>query len=377
VALTAIDGRDPATGRPLRVRIEDGRIAAVETGPDGLEAWLAPGLVDVQVNGWGGHDLNAPGLTVDTVSAFVRAVLATGTTTMLPTLITASEDRLVASLAAIARARADDPVVARAVPGIHVEGPHVSPDDGPRGAHPREHVRPPDTGLFDRLQQAAGGLVRVLTLSPHWDGTADYVRHLAARGVHVAIGHSDAAPGAVAEAAAAGAVLSTHLGNGIAAMLPRHPNLIWAQLAEDRLSASFIADGHHLPRDTLTAMLRAKGVEHSLLVSDATALGGLAPGIYRQPIGGEVELTAEGRLGVRGTPYLAGAARSLADGVATVARILGIGDAIRLATANPARFAGQGGSLAVGQPADLIRFRWTAGEATLRLDTVLSGGAEA
>ncbi|WP_293868325.1 amidohydrolase family protein [uncultured Alsobacter sp.] len=376
MALTAIDGRDPATGRSLRVRIEDGLIAAIEPGQDASEAWLAPGLVDLQVNGWGGQDLNAPGLTADRVASFVRSVLATGTTTMLPTLITASEESLTASLAAIASARAGDPVVARAVPSVHVEGPHISPNDGPRGAHPREHVIPPDTGLFDRLQRVAGGLIKVVTLSPHWEGTGAFVRHLAGCGVHVAIGHSDAPPEAIAAAADAGAVLSTHLGNGIAATLPRHPNLIWAQLAEDRLSASFIADGHHLPGDTLKAMLRAKGLGRSLLVSDATALGGMPPGVYRQPIGGEVELTPDGRLGVRGTPYLAGAARSLADGVATVAGIVGLADAIRLATVNPARHAGQGGFLAVGQPADLIRFRWAPGDASLSLDTVLSGGQE-
>lgn len=376
MALNAIDGRDPATGRPIRVRIETGRIAAVEPGPPDATAWLAPGLVDIQVNGWGGHDLNAPGLTPETVGAFVRAILATGTTTLLPTLITASEQRLTQAIAAIVTACAADPAVAAAIPGLHVEGPHLSPNDGPRGAHPREHVTAPDTALFDRLQAAAGGLIRVVTLSPHWEGVGGYIRHLASRGVHVALGHSDAVPDAVADAADAGATLSTHLGNGIAATLPRHPNLIWAQLAEDRLTASFIADGHHLPGDTLKAMLRAKGLERSLLVSDATALGGMPPGIYRQPIGGEVELTADGRLGVRGTPYLAGAARSLADGVATAAGIVGLGDAVRLATGNPARIAGRGGSLEPGAPADIIRFRWEPGAATLALDTVLAGGRE-
>jgi N-acetylglucosamine-6-phosphate deacetylase len=376
VAVSAIDGRDPTTGASLRIRVEDGRVAAIEPGPPDVASWIAPGLVDLQVNGWGGHDANAPGVTPETVRALVAAVLATGTTTLLPTLITAPEPALAAALRAIAAARALDPAVAAAVPGVHVEGPHISPTDGPRGAHPVAHVTAPDIALFDRLQEAAGGLIRIVTLSPHWPGTAGYIRHLAGRGVHVSLGHTDAEPEAVAAAADAGAVLSTHLGNGIAATLPRHPNLLWAQLAEDRLTASFIADGHHLPRDTLKAMLRAKGLERALLVSDATALGGMPPGLYRQPIGGEVELTAEGRLGVRGTPYLAGAARSLADGVATAAGIVGLADAVRLATVIPARFAGRGGRLVPGDPADLIRFRWQPGDARLGLETVLAGGRE-
>ncbi len=170
----------------------------------------------------------------------------------------------------------------------------------------------------------------------------------------------------------AGATLSTHLGNGVAATLPRHPNLIWAQLAEDRLTATFIADGHHLPDDTLKAMLRAKGLDRAVLVSDAVALGGMPPGIYDQPIGGRVELTPEGRLGVVGTPYLAGAARPLIDGVAVAMRAAGLtlAEALRLATSNPGRFAGGRGVLAVGQPADLMRFRWSPGDPALAIERV-------
>jgi N-acetylglucosamine-6-phosphate deacetylase len=158
-------------------------------------------------------------------------------------------------------------------------------------------------------------------------------------------------------------------------MLPRHPNLIWTQLDDDRLTATLIADGHHLPADTLRVFLRAKGLSRCVLVSDAVALGGCAPGRYETPVGGAVELSADGRLSLAGTPYLAGAARSLlADlGIAHAMTGLPLADLLPLATANPARFAGGGGRLVPGARADVIRLApgpegltlrgaWLAGE---------------
>lgn len=377
--MTRLTGRDPATGAPLALSIEAGRIAAIDPGPPGETAYLAPGLVDLQVNGFGGHDLNAPGLRPETVSALTRRLRQDGVTRFLPTLITTSEADLTAALRAIAAARAEDQEAASAIPAVHVEGPHLSPEDGPRGAHPRAHVRPPDTAEFARWQNASGGLVGMVTISPHWESAPAYIAALAAAGIHVALGHTDATPAQIRAAAEAGARLSTHLGNGAAALLPRHPNLIWAQLAEDRLTAGFIADGHHLPADALTAMLRAKGPSRAFLVSDATALGGMPPGRYTQPIGGEVELRPDGHLGTPGTPYLAGAALPLIRGVANAAALpgLSLAEALHLATASPARFAGGGATLSVGSPADLIRFHWQPGDQDLRLDTVLARGIPA
>ncbi|MGO4123003.1 N-acetylglucosamine-6-phosphate deacetylase [Inquilinus sp. YAF38] len=373
-----ITGRDPATGRSLAVTVVDGRVAAIEDVPAGETAWLSAGLVDLQLNGFAGLDLNGGGLVPETVARLAAVLRDGGVTSFLPTLITAPEASITTALAAIAAARAADPLVAHAIPAVHVEGPHISPEDGPRGAHPRDQVRPPDLAEFDRWQGACGGLVGLVTLSPHHAGAPDYIRGLAARGVHVAIGHTDASPDRIAAAVEAGARLSTHLGNGIAAMLPRHPNPIWSQLAEDRLTASFIADGHHLPAEVLKAMLRSKGLDRAVLVSDAAALGGLPPGLYDQPVGGRVELTADGRLGLAGTSLLAGAARPLKQDVALAIEMVGIplADALRLATLNPGRFVGGRGVLAVGAPADLIRFRWAPGDRDLAIDTVLVLGEE-
>lgn len=367
-----VTGLDPATGRAIAVTVQDGMIAEIAPGPDAADGWLSAGLVDLQVNGYAGHDLNSGALTPETVIALAAALRKTGVTTFLPTLITASRASLVAALQTIAQARAADALTAHMTPRLHIEGPSVSPEDGPRGAHPREHVRAPDLVEFEQWQDACGGLIGLVTLSPHWPEAPAYIAALSRRGVNVSLGHTAAEPHTIRAAVDAGATLSTHLGNGVAATLPRHPNLIWTQLSEDRLTATFIADGHHLPDDTLKAMLRAKGLERTVLVSDATALGGMPPGLYDQPIGGRVELTADGRLGVVGSPYLAGAARPLIDGVVVTMRAAGLtlAEALRLATSNPGRFAGGRGVLAVGQSADLIRFRWSPGDAALVIERV-------
>jgi N-acetylglucosamine-6-phosphate deacetylase len=273
-------------------------------------------------------------------------------------------------LRAIAAAREADPLIAHMIPFVHVEGPFISPDDGPRGAHPREQVRAPDLTEFERWQAASGNLVGMVTLSPHHAGAPAFIAAVASRGVHVSIGHTDATSAQVRAAVDAGARLSTHLGNGAAAILPRHPNFIWTQLADDRLTATFIADGHHLPADTFKAMLRAKSLDRAVLISDAAALGGMRPGIYNQPIGGQVELSEDGRLSVAGTPYLAGAVRSLAEDVAIAIELggLSLGEAIALATRNPGRFASGRGRLEPGAPADLIRFSWQPGSRTLAIE---------
>jgi N-acetylglucosamine-6-phosphate deacetylase len=378
VKRTIVSGLDPATGQSLQVAVEDGVIVEIRPAIDRETVWLSSGLIDLQVNGYQGHDLNAGGTTPETVGALASALRRVGVTTFLPTIITASEAAMLASLRAVADARRRDPCLAHSVPFVHVEGPHLAPEDGPRGAHPREHVRPPDLAEFARWQDASGGLVGMVTLSPHWEGAPDYIRALTSAGILVAIGHTNATPEQIGAAVDAGATLSTHLGNGAAAMLPRHPNLLWTQLADDRLTATFIADGHHLPAETFRAMTRAKGLERSVLVSDAVALAGLAPGIYEQAIGGRVELTSDGRLGIVGTPYLAGAVRSLAEGVA-LAVIMGqltLAEALQLATSNPGRFVGMRGSLRVGAAADLVRFRWQPGDRTLEVEQVFVAGQE-
>lgn len=372
----SITGRDPVTAQPLRIAIEGNRIAEIAPGPAEETAWLAHGFIDLQVNGYGGCDLNGDTIDADLVVALVERLAATGVTTFLPTLITASESAIIRALRAIAEARASSAPAAHAIPFVHIEGPFLSADDGPRGAHPREHIRPPDLSEFDRWQAASGGLVGMVTLSPHWENATDFIRALASNGVRIALGHTHATAAQIQAAADAGASLSTHLGNGIAGLLPRHPNPIWAQLADDRLTATFIADGFHLPADTLKSMLRAKSIERSIFVSDATALAGMPEGSYSANIGGEVELRADGRLTMKGSDFLAGAALPLKDGIANAvsSSVCTLADAVRMATENPGRLVGDCGVLRVGATADLVRFTLDEESKRMTIETVLVEG---
>lgn len=344
----------------------NGRTVTVVLGPDVIESiepaapsaddpLLVGGLVDLQVNGWAGCDVNAPDVDAETVIQLRRKLADEGTGWFVPTIITASRDSILRSLAAIAEARRRDPATALAIPYVHVEGPTISPLDGPRGAHDLAHIRPGDLGEFAEWQAAGDGLVGMVTVSPHETETLDYIAALVECGVRVSLGHTHATPEQIGAAATAGARFSTHLGNGIAQHIARHPNAIWRQLADDRLQVGLIADGHHLPPDTLKAMIRAKGPKRSFAVSDSVALGGSESGRYQTPVGGSVELQPGGRLVVAGTDYLAGAVRPLAAAV-DVLRGAGIGltEAVEMVTTIPARVAGIDCSIRPGAPAAVL-----------------------
>ena len=228
-----------------------------------------------------------------------------------------------------------------AIAGFHVEGPHISPEDGPRGAHPREWVRPPDVDEFRRWQEASNGQVRLVTFSPEWPQSPRYIEALVSEGVVVSIGHTRATREQIQDAVSAGAKLSTHLGNGANATLPKTANYIWEQLADDRLSASFIADGIHLPDSFLRAAIRAKGIERTILVTDAVMPVMCVPGPYQL---GEVdvELKPDGRVVLRGGDRLAGSSLRMDRAIENVIRIAGVSlaDAVAMATRNPARLMG-------------------------------------
>lgn len=374
-----ITGRDPQNGNPLAITVQDGRIHSILPGSAKETAWLSAGFIDLQINGFAGIDLNSDAADAEAVLALTSRMIALGVTTYLPTIITSSEAHIIAALRMIAEARRISPLVAHVIPYVHVEGPFIAAEDGPRGAHSREHVRPASLDEFERWQMASGDLVGMLTISPHTDAALNLISTIAGKGIAIAVGHSHASTAQIHAAADAGARLSTHLGNGIGNLLPRHPNPLWAQLAEDRLSATFIADGQHLPADTLKTMLRAKGVERSILISDAVALGGMPPGIYETAIGGFVEVTAEHKIAsASGGTFLAGGYLPLPDCVAHVAGLgeFSLGDAVTMATKNPGRFVGDRGCLRVGAAADLVRFQWKPGDTNLQIETVWVEGAE-
>jgi N-acetylglucosamine-6-phosphate deacetylase len=352
--------RDYSSSRWIEIELRGELIESVRptNGPVDFGAedeWVAPAFWDIQINGRNGHSFSGPDLTVDVAAAIIRDQGHLGTARLCPTLITASVNQLLHGLRTIAEACARFPDVGRRVAGIHLEGPFLSEQEGYRGAHPADAMRDPSWELFETLQHAAGGRIKLITLAPERTGSIEFIRRVTAAGVVVAIGHT-AAPGSVIrEAASAGASLSTHLGNGIASLLARHPNPIWEQAALESLCASFIADGHHLDRATLRVLAMAKGPTRTILVSDASPLAGLPPGHY-----GEWEIEPNGRIVVAGTPYLAGSNSDLATGAGNLLSAIDwtIGQTLAAVTSNPARLLGYPApKLETGSPGNLNFFR--------------------
>jgi len=336
----AIEGRLLQSGEAVRIELRAGRVASVtplQGSPEGLP-WLAPGLADIQVNGSAGYDLNGDDPSPETVAGLIAYLRSQGVLWCCPTVVTASLEAMEARLHAISEACNRFREVSDAVLGIHLEGPFISPEDGPRGAHPLEQVRDASREVFDRLNRAAGGRIAILTLAPEAPGAIELIAGLSEALPVVALGHTGASRPVIRQAVLAGASLSTHLGNGAHAMLPRHDNYLWEQLAADELWASFIPDGHHLPAPVLKAMVRAKGVERSILTSDAVFVAGLPPGEY-QFAGHAVDLTEAGRVNLAGTPYLAGSGLSLPEGVFRCRAMTGLPlpECWRMASANPRR----------------------------------------
>jgi N-acetylglucosamine-6-phosphate deacetylase len=369
-----IFARSAATGRAVEIEIQDGRLQRVaETSRDAGGLWAAPGMIDLQVNGFAGVDYNDPASSFDEIARSIRAIRATGVTRFLPTVITGSHERMRDALRNLVRAR-DELDEGRSIAGFHVEGPFLSPEDGPRGAHPREHIRPPDRDEFQRLQEAAGGGIRLLTLAPETPGALDLIEFAARQGVVVSLGHTGATPEQIRDAIRAGATMSTHLGNGSHGVLPRHPNYIWEQMAADELYAGLIVDGIHLPPAFVKCAVRAKGLERSVLVTDASSPADCAPGRYR--LGDvEVELTAENRVQIAGTRQLAGSALRMDRGVENLMSFAGLtlAQALGFATANPARalrLAGRSGFLEPGDTADLMLFRFDPAGPRLAVEKV-------
>jgi N-acetylglucosamine-6-phosphate deacetylase len=352
--------RDYRSQKWVEVDIEGDRIASITPreapdppAPD--DDWIAPAFWDIQTNGRWGYSFSGADLTVEQAITVVRAQAALGTARLCPTLITAPLEQMLHGVRTIAAACEADPAVDRMVLGIHLEGPFLSELEGYRGAHPAEAIRDPDWGWFERLQAASGGRIVLMTLAPERAGALGFIVRAVEVGVAIALGHTAADGETIEKAVRAGARLSTHLGNGIAAQLPRHPNAIWQQAADDRLMASLIADGHHLDRSTLRVLARAKGPSGIILVSDASPLAGLPPGVY-----GDWAVDPSGKIVVAGTPYLAGSNQGLETGVRNLLAIVPctLWYGLKAVTENPANLLGhRRPDLEPGEPANLVVFR--------------------
>jgi N-acetylglucosamine-6-phosphate deacetylase len=373
-----INGVDVSSGASIEVSFEraitgvDELIRPLQDAP-----YVAPGWIDLEVNGFAGVDYNSPLSSHEEIARSIHAQFACGVTRFFPTVITGSPENISGALRNLAEAR-ESISEGSAMEAFHLEGPYISPHDGPRGAHPARWVRPPDLDEFHRFQDAARDNIRMVTLSPEWPQAPRFVEKIVEKGVVASIGHTRASDQQIADAVSAGASLSTHLGNGADAVLPRHPNYLWEQLAEDRLAASFIVDGFHLPPSFLNVALRAKGLERSILVTDAVMPASCAPGPYRL---GEVdvELHADGSVRLTGGSRLAGSALRMDRAITNVMRTahLSLREAVTLATRNPARVgrvASRQRGLNPGERADLVVFRLDEATGLIRiLETFLSG----
>jgi N-acetylglucosamine-6-phosphate deacetylase len=379
-----IRGKRPG-GSLVEVQIKRDRIVGV-TSPrggrrgrffGGSDFFITPGFIDIQINGFAGIDFNHPDFDGDSLVPVCKALLRTGVTRFCPTLITANRERLTRNIGEIVKACEKHPPVKSMVLGIHLEGPYIAPEDGPRGAHPKQFVSDPDWGEFRDLYNVSKGLIRIVTIAPERSRAIAFIRKASEAGLVVAIGHCAAQPEDVDSAVEAGASLSTHLGNAAHQTLPRHANYIQKQMSHDGLMASIICDGKHLPDYFVKNLVRAKGVSRMILVTDAMAAAAAMAGRYT--LGDlEVEVGEDRVSRLAGTSYLAGSALTMDEAVGNCARFakISLASAIKMATVNPARlFKGVRARLEPGERADLVLFQIL--EKRIRVEQVFLAGTRA
>ncbi|SIO21163.1 N-acetylglucosamine-6-phosphate deacetylase [Algoriphagus halophilus] len=355
----SLEGIHFQTGKPIQVIIMDGIIQEImELESSKSKNLIAPGFVDLQVNGFQGIDFNDSNLKEQDVLKVTRAMFESGVTTYFPTVITNSDDSIRKSLKIISLACASNGLIQSTVQGIHLEGPFLSKEEGPRGAHPLKYIQAPNWKMFSAWQEAAEGRIRLITISPEWEGAVGFIEKCIESGVKVAIGHTAANTSQIEAAIEAGATLSTHLGNAAHLMLPRHPNYLWDQLASEKLWTSLIADGFHLPDAVLKVFMKVKP-KTTFLISDSTRFAGLSPGNYQSPIGGDVVLSKNGRLYMeKNLGLLAGSASSLLQCINYLVdrQLTSRPEAIEMASVRPLQFldTGYSGGLRSGSKADLL-----------------------
>jgi N-acetylglucosamine-6-phosphate deacetylase len=304
-----------------------------------VRRWPFP-LLDLQVNGYRGLDFSSPDLTLEAIEEVTRAMAAAGTMAYLATLVTAPLPVFERNLALLDEAMTR-PAIARHLLGVHLEGPFLSPEPGYIGAHNPDWVRPADPVVMRRLLKWGRGRVRLITVASCLDGAPRLIRAACHAGVVVACGHDAMTADSLRAAARAGATAITHLGNGLPLTLPRHPNPLWAGLGEDALSATLIADGRHLDPAVLRVIVRAKGLERCIVVSDVASIAGQPPGVYE--VGGQrAEVTADGSVVKPGTGYLAGSGVLLGEALHRLKKWLELSDedCRRLAWDNPRQLLG-------------------------------------
>jgi N-acetylglucosamine-6-phosphate deacetylase len=373
-----LEGNIPGVGFGC-VEVKNQEIASISVlGPerDGRQ-FISPGFIDTQINGFGGVDFSAPDLQIDQLLSILPLLWKTGVTSFCPTLITASHEQLLHSLRLWESARRSDARLLEAIPCMHLEGPFF-PNGKAAGVHNPKHLRLPSWDEFEEFQTAARGNIGIVTLAPELAGALDFIRRASDAGVIVSLGHTEATAEEIYSAVNAGARLSTHLGNGCPQLIDRHQAPLWAQLASDELCASMICDTFHLPREVVKVFLRAKGIERCILVTDAIHVAGLAAGSYLLGTM-QVELLQNGQVVKSDRTSLAGSSVSLNRALSILMNFgeVGLTDALRTATENPARLLSNRrlcSKIEKGQPANLVLF--DRGNEQLKISTVLVRGKQ-
>jgi len=367
-----IEGISYLDSSPVAIEIENGiiskyeRIGKLTDNVDPL--YISPGLIDIQVNGYKGVSFSLEGvddssssnsgLSSEEIISVTKAMWTQGVTSYFPTLTTNSQDLLLRNIS-ILKGAMNDPSLLGSIPGFHLEGPYISPVDGYRGAHPKEHVRNPEWKEFLELYNAADGKILVVTIAPESEGAVEFIKKCREKGIVVSLGHHNGTATDIKDAIDAGAGLSTHLGNGCAGVINRHHNPIWPQLADDRLMISIISDGFHLPPEMLQVFLKVKSPAKIIIVSDMTSYAGLPAGLYKIKTGETIEKTIEGNLRFS-LGGLYGSATPLPQAIGHIMKVTGcsLADAIEMTVSNPARLhhLSDRGILEPGKRADIIMF---------------------
>ena len=361
----SIEGLSYLDNSPIRVNILNGKILSIKRlkklSDNNKNTYIGPGFIDNQVNGFNGVSFVFGGgnLTAEGVQKVNKSLWEVGVTSYLPTLTTNDHKILLNSISILAKAK-DDPASRGSIVGFHLEGPYISPVDGYRGAHPLKFVRKPDWNEFMELFDTSKGNILQVTLAPEVEGAMEFITNCREKNIVVALGHHNAPTKVVTEAIDRGAQISTHMGNGIANNINRHLNPFWSQLSDDRLMISIIGDGFHLLPEEIRVFYKAKGTNKTIITSDVTSYGGMPPAKYINEDGDTIEHTPEGALIYPAQKVLYGSASPVTKGVGNVMKVTGcsLGDAIQMASTNPARLYGlkDRGELKPGLRADIIVF---------------------
>jgi N-acetylglucosamine-6-phosphate deacetylase len=348
------------------VVFEDGRISAVGpraaiVAPAGAreisarDATIVPGFVDVHIHGAGGHDVMSS--TEEALRTIASTVARHGTTSIVATTVTAPPDETRRSLEGISRfilSDANHSADVRAeIMGIHLEGPFISP--ARRGVHPAGAIANPSVTLLDRYLEAAAGTVKILTLAPEVPGALELIERGYAKGLVVALGHTDATYEQAHTAIFRGARHAVHVFNAMRPFSHRETGVLGAVLTDPNVTAEVIADGVHVDDPAIRLLLAAKGADLVLLVSDGTAATGMRDGSYRL---GTFDVTVSDGVCRNREGKLAGSTLTLDRAVQHMVRLgVPLIEAVRMATYNPARRIGieaRKGVLAPGADADLL-----------------------